>query len=396
MPDYRSPLLDWPGAVPAESPDAGIALHYGDPLGEQRRAAEEAGLLDLGNRDVLQVPGEDRLGWLHAICSQHLAGLSDGASTEALVLSPTGHVEQHWQLTELGGRVWLDTEPGAADEVLAYLLKMRFLKRVEPVVVTADFGMLAVTGPAGAEVLGRAGLPVPDAAALALPGGGLIRRLGGRYELIVPRSELAAVAAAVRDSGASPAGAWPAAALRVTARRPRLGVDTDHRTLPHEAGWIHVAVHLDKGCYRGQETVARVQNLGKPPRRLVLLHLSGDSEQLPAAGSPVERDGRQVGFVGTAVQHYEYGPVALAIVKRAVGPDDRLVVAGHTAALDPADAEAELPTGFAGRARPPARPGGRVTGPAAGPAPPLGPTARSGGQPAPRPRSPAASPRRRG
>ena len=349
--DYRSPLLDWPGAVPADGPDAGLAWHYGDPLGEQRRAAERTGLLDLSNRDVLQVPGEDRLGWLHAICSQHVAELADGDSTEALVLSPNGHVEQHWQLTELGSRIWLDTEPGAAGEVLGYLLKMRFLKRVDPVVVTPDFGMLAVIGPQAAQVLGAAGLPVPAPGALPLPDGGLIRLLAGRYELIVPRGVLAELAGALRTAGATAIGTWPAAALRVAARRPRLGLDTDHRTLPHEAGWIHVAVHLDKGCYRGQETVARVQNLGKPPRRLVLLHLSGDSDRLPAAGSPVERDGRTVGFLGTAVQHYEDGPIALAIVKRNVGPDDLLTVAGQAAALDPDDAEAALPTGFAGRRR---------------------------------------------
>lgn len=357
---YRSPLLDWPGAVPADGPDAGLAWHYGDPLGEQRRASEAAGLLDLSNRDVLQVPGEDRLGWLHAICSQHVAELADGESTEALVLSPNGHVEQHWQLTELDSRIWLDTEPGAGAAVLAYLLKMRFLKRVEPVVVTPEFGILALVGPQAAAVLRNAGLPVPEvqratglpvleARAVPLPGGGLVRRLAGRYELILPRGGLDEVAGALRSAGATPIGTWPAAALRVAARRPRLGLDTDHRTLPHEAGWIHVAVHLDKGCYRGQETVARVQNLGKPPRRLVLLHLSGDSEQLPAPGSPVERDGRTIGFVGTAVQHYEDGPIALAIVKRNVSPDDVLSVPGHAAALDPADAEAQLPTGFAGR-----------------------------------------------
>ena len=129
-------------------------------------------------------------------------------------------------------------------------------------------------------------------------------------------------------------------------------MDTDHRTLAHEAGWIGTAVHLDKGCYRGQETVARVQNLGKPPRRLVLLHLSGDSERLPEPGSPVEREGRAVGFVGTAVQHYEYGPVALAIVKRNVAATDLFTVGEHTAALDPDDAVAELPQGFAGRSGP--------------------------------------------
>ncbi|HEY0167474.1 MAG TPA: folate-binding protein [Jatrophihabitans sp.] len=353
MTDYRSPLLDWPGAVEAGGPDAGTAWHYGDPLGEQRRAAAGAGLIDRSHRDVLVVPGPDRLGWLHAICSQHLSALTDGDSTQALVLSPNGHVEQHWQLTELGDQVWIDTEPHAADEVLGYLLKMRFMKRVEPAVVTAEYAVLSLFGPDLAQVLERAGLPVPDTRALALPGKGFMRpalTAGGPVDLILDRAELPAIAARLRDAGAHPTGSWAAEALRVEHRQPRLGIDTDHRTLAHEAGWIGSAVHLDKGCYRGQETVARVQNLGKPPRRLVLLHLSGDSEQLPTPGSPVERDGRTVGFVGTAVQHHELGPIALAIVKRGLSGDDVLSVPGHSAALDPADAVAELPTGFAGHA----------------------------------------------
>jgi folate-binding protein YgfZ len=351
--DYRSPLLDWPGAVDvAGGPDAGTAWHYGDPLGEQRRAVTGAGLLDGSHRDVLVVPGPDRLEWLHAICSQHVSALADGESTEALVLSPHGHVEQHWQLTELDGQMWIDTEPHAGDEVLGYLLKMRFLKRVEPAVVTADYAVLSLLGPDAPAVLERAGLPVPERRAIALPGGGFVRpalSAGGPLDLIVERTELTAVAESLRSAGAAPVGSWAAAALRVERRRARLGLDTDHRTLAHEAGWIGSAVHLDKGCYRGQEAVARVQNLGKPPRRLVLLHLSGDSEQLPKPGSPVERDGRAVGFVGTAVQHHELGPVALAIVKRGLTDSDVLSVPGHSAVLDPADAVAELPTGFAGR-----------------------------------------------
>jgi tRNA-modifying protein YgfZ len=353
MTGYHSPLLDWPGAVEAVGPDAGTAWHYGDPLGEQRRAVAGAGLIDRSNRDVLVAPGPDRLDWLHAICSQHVSALSEGESTEALVLSPNGHVEQHWQLTELRDQVWIDTEPGAADQVLGYLLKMRFLKRVEPAIVTADFAVLSLVGPDAADALARAGLPVPQTRAIALPGKGFLRpalSVGGPVDLIVDRAELAAIAGRLRAAGAEPIGSWAADALRVERRRPRLGVDTDHRTLAHEAGWIGSAVHLDKGCYRGQETVARVQNLGRPPRRLVLLHLSGDSEQLPVAGSPVERDGRTVGFVGTAVQHHELGPIALAIVKRGLTGEDLLSVPGHAAVLDPADAVAELPSGFAGHA----------------------------------------------
>ena len=156
--------------MPAPAPDQAIAWHYGDPLGEQRRASG-AGLIDLSNRDVLVVPGPDRLEWLHAICSQHVAALADGESSQALVLSPNGHVEQHWQLTELDGQVWLDTEPGAAEQVLAYLLKMRFLKRVEPAIVTADFALLAVLGPSAADRAGRG-----RAAGAGRPGAGAAGR----------------------------------------------------------------------------------------------------------------------------------------------------------------------------------------------------------------------------
>jgi folate-binding protein YgfZ len=95
-----------------------------------------------------------------------------------------------------------------------------------------------------------------------------------------------------------------------------MGQETDHRTLPHEVGWIGSAVHLSKGCYRGQEAVARVHNLGHPPRRLVLLHLDGSDQVLPAHGDEVVVDGTTIGWVGSAAWHFEEGPIATAIVKR--------------------------------------------------------------------------------
>jgi folate-binding protein YgfZ len=291
---------------------------------------------------VLVVPGEDRLGWLHSICSQHLTALADGDSTEALVLSPHGHVEQHWQVTELDGTVWLDTEPGAAPDVLAYLRKMQFLKRVEPADVSADWSVLSLLGPATPTVLALAGLPVPDAAgrAVALPDGGFVRRMSwpgpDAADLVVPRDRAESVLEALVAAGADRTGLWAFEALRVEGRWPRLGFETDHRTIPHEVGWIGSAVHLDKGCYRGQETVARVQNLGRPPRRLVLVHFGGESDTLPAAGSPVEVDGRTVGFLGTAVHHHELGPIGLAVVKRGLPTDAMLRIDGQTAAQDTA------------------------------------------------------------
>ena len=332
---------DLADAVPAPGVDADLPWHFGDPLREQRVLATRAGVVDRSNRDVLQVSGPDRLGWLHTICSQHLSDLTDGDATEALVLSPHGHVEQHWQVVESGDTVWIDTEPGAAGTVLDYLQKMRFLKRVEPADVSADWAVLSLVGPATPTVLAMAGLPVPEQAgrALLITDGGFVCRMAwpgtDAADLLVSRGRVPDMLDTLVEAGAHRAGLWAFEALRVESRRPRLGFETDHRTIPHEVGWIGTAVHLDKGCYRGQETVARVQNLGRPPRRLVLLHLSGESDALPEPGSPIESAGRTVGFLGTAVQHYDLGPIALAVVKRSIPDDTALTVAGQHAAIDP-------------------------------------------------------------
>ena len=327
-----SPLLRWPGAVPGEGVDAPVATHYGDPLREQRTLAGSAGWVDRSHRGVLAVPGVDRLGWLHDVTSQHLRALHDGAGTEALVLSPHGHVEHHAVLADLAGTTWLDVEPGTAPGLLAYLESMRFMLRVEPRDATGEWAVVSLVGPRADAVLEAFGGAVPAGAygVGPLAGGGWVRRmpaLGGppdaaetieAVDLAVPRDRLAEVAERLTAAGAEPAGLWAYEALRVAARRPRLGLDTDHRTIPHEVGWIGVAVHLDKGCYRGQETVARVHNLGRPPRKLVLLHLSGQSEDLPMPGTPVESAGRVVGRVGTVVRHHELGQIALALVKVAL------------------------------------------------------------------------------
>jgi folate-binding protein YgfZ len=343
---YRSPLLSLPGAVDLDAPvDHGVALHYGDPLGEQARAVRGVALIDRSNREVLTIAGPDRLAWLHSICSQHVSDLRDGQGAQSLVLSPNGHVEQHWIATELGDQLWLDTEPGASDDVLGYLLKMRFMKRVEPTRVSDAWTLLSLVGPRTAEVLAAAGLPDIPAdqyASVPLEGGGFLRRmpdLGAPIvDLLIPRADLEAVARRLLDAGAGTAGTWTYEALRVGARSPRLRFETDHRTIPHEVQWIGSAVHLNKGCYRGQETVARVHNLGKPPRRLVQLYLSGESDILPTPGTPIEFGGRTIGFLGTAVHHYELGPVALAVIKRSLPDDTVLQVGAQTATIAPPEA----------------------------------------------------------
>jgi tRNA-modifying protein YgfZ len=343
----RGVLASRPGAV---VPEGGtVAAHYGDPLREQRTLAERAGLVDRSDRDVVAVPGVDRLTWLHDLTSQHVSALVDGTGTEALILSPQGHVEHHLVLADLGGTTWADVEPGTGAALHTFLDRMRFLLRVEPALVTEAHALLTLAGPDSADVLTTAGLPVPTATwQVVATDGGWVRRMPGledgvpEFDLLVPRDRAAQIADALLAGGASPAGLDAYEALRVAARRPRFGVDTDHRTIPNELSWLRTAVHLEKGCYRGQETVARVHNLGRPPRRLVLLHLDGLAEELPAPGTPVQSGARDVGRVGTVVRHHELGVVALALVKQSVAVDAALTVGGAAAAIDPDDAPGGL------------------------------------------------------
>ncbi|MCU1671686.1 MAG: hypothetical protein JWP40_4613 [Blastococcus sp.] len=339
-----SPLLSRGGAVAIEG--GSVAAHYGDPLREQRLLAEGAGLVDRSDRDVVAVPGADRLSWLHSLTSQHLERLADGTGTESLLLSPQGHVEHHMVLADLDGTTWADVEPGAGAALATFLERMRFLLRVQPALVTEHWALLSLVGPTGTEVLSAAGLPEPVAPydVRALEGGGWVRRMPAIgdgsatvFDLLVPRAGLAATADRLTTAGAGLAGVSAYEALRVEARRPRAGLDSDHRTIPNELQWLTTAVHLDKGCYRGQETVARVHNLGRPPRRLVLLHLDGVSEVLAEPGTPVLAGTREVGRVGTVVRHHELGVIALALVKQSVQLDAALSVAGSTAAIDPGD-----------------------------------------------------------
>ncbi|MFE9406011.1 YgfZ/GcvT domain-containing protein [Streptomyces sp. NPDC006530] len=312
----KSPLLSLPGAVPAEGPDEGVAAHYGDLFREQRALAGGTGLVDLSHRGVVTVTGDDRLSWLHLLLTQHVSDLPAGQATEALVLSAHGHVEHALYLVDDGTTVWIHVEPDTQGELIAYLESMKFFYRVEVADRTGEFAVVHLPAGSIAEV----------------PDGVAVRETAYGRDLFLPRADLEKYAA---EAGPL-VGILAYEALRVEAHRPRLGFETDHRTIPHEVGWIGSAVHLQKGCYRGQETVARVHNLGKPPRRLVFLHLDGSEVLLPGSGTPVRlaadgAEGRQLGFITTSARHHELGPIALALVKRNV-PVDAALLAGNTAA----------------------------------------------------------------
>ena len=331
---YRSPALDLPGAVPAPptAPDQGVPWHYGDPHAEQRLLVAGRSRVDQSQLAVLEVTGSDRLSWLNSLLSAKVDQLAPGDSATALVLDPNGHVEYELHLVDDGARTLLIVEPDRSAELLTYLDRMRFMLDVAVQNVSDELAVLwsaASSSEPGfpswqlpAEFAGRGTTPAGsdrggDAAKYVPTRPGF---LTGR-QLLVPRADLLEHLLAAGP----PAGSWALEALRVAAAIPRIGQETDHRTIPHEVGWIGPAVHLAKGCYRGQETVARVHNMGRPPRRLVLLQLDGSTGVLPSHGDPVRIGDKVVGWIGTAAWHYESGPIATAVVKRATPTSDLVV-----------------------------------------------------------------------
>lgn len=316
--------------------DAGVAAHYGDPVREQRILATEVGLVDRSHRTIITVAGDQRLAWLHHLTSQYLVGLEPLTGTATLILSPRGHIEEHLGVFDDGTTTWLDGEPGRGDPLLAFFSAMVFRTRVTLDNRCGTMAMLSLVGPVTAEAVGRLGvgsLPEPGIllarsssrfAVARIPGWdeAFVRMAQGGADLFVPRE---AVGDVVSTLGVPLAGVWAYEAVRVAARRPRQGFETDHRTLPAEGGWAP-AIH-----------VAKLRGRGKPPRRLVLLHGDGlaSSEPLSRHAVVTDSQGEPVGFVGTGVWHHELGPIALALVKRDVEVGAHLWVGDIAVAIDP-------------------------------------------------------------
>jgi len=328
-----SRLSDVPGAV---VDDTGLR-HVGAPLAEQRRLTAGTALAPLGDRRVLTVSGEDRRSWLDSLSSQALTHLAPGVSTEMLILDPQGRVEHAASVVDDGETAWLLVDAADADALLAWLMRMRFRLRVE---VRDRSDELSVIGGTRAAVsalsaVAPAGTPVVwiDPWPAVSPGGWAYARVEGHpgaerdwAEAVVDAAEHGRVVDEAVAGRVFLAGLDAVDALRVAAWRPRVSVDADERLLPHEMDWLRTAVHLSKGCYRGQETVAKVHNLGHPPRRVVALQLDGSDNVLPARGDAVRAGDAVIGAVTSVAVHYEEGPIALALVKRTAPPDVPLVV----------------------------------------------------------------------
>jgi folate-binding protein YgfZ len=283
-----------------EGPDRGAILHFGDPVKEQRAIAAGTAWADLSHFEIIAVKGVDRLRWLHDLTTQHLETFS-GGWTDGLILDHLGHIEHQFLIFDDGETSWLIVDVDRAAPLIEYLNKMRFTMRVEVRDASAEKSLIRIPG--------------------------LTDDLGGPFQL-VNRGEIP------EFPGALQVGVWALEAERVEKMRPRIGLETDHKSIPNEIGVLNKSVHLNKGCYRGQETVAKVHNLGQAPRKLVLLHLDGSEVDLPATGADVERDGIKVGFIGTVARHHELGNIALAIVKRNVEPNTPLAVNGIAAKIN--------------------------------------------------------------
>jgi len=288
-------------------PDVGAIWHFGEPNKEQRVLEEGLAWVDLSHYEIVAITGEDRLTWLHSLTTQFLENLHVNQWVPVLILDPQGHIEHQFNLVDDGSTTWLTLDPGRAQPLIQHLQRMKFMMRVDVRDVSDEYALLRTPG-------------VAD-------------DLGGPFS-IVPRTELADWRKRLNDSSMQ-VGMWALEALRVASRRPRIGLETDHKSIPNELGLLNKSVHMNKGCYRGQETVAKIANLGAPPRRLVLLHLDGSVVTIPNVGADVEReDGTKVGFIGTIARHYELGTIALAVVKRNTPPDATLMIEGIPASQE--------------------------------------------------------------
>ncbi|MGO1538045.1 MAG: CAF17-like 4Fe-4S cluster assembly/insertion protein YgfZ [Leucobacter sp.] len=336
-------FLSLPGAIATDGYD--VAAHYGSPLPEQRALETGDAVVDLEHRGIVTVSGVDRLSWLHSMTSQQLVGLAPGVGIETLLLDANGRIEQAIRVVDDGEQTWLLVDEGKSEALEAFLRRMRFAMRVEVRDVSAEYSAVAVfdaehgSALSALRGLGTAVAEWRDPWA-AISAGGVQYSRGehpaaawSAVQLIFARSELPAVVETVKSGNVRAAGLLALDALEVQAWRPSLHGEVDERSIPHELDWLRSAVHLTKGCYRGQETVAKVHNLGRPPRRIALLHLDGSSGELPGSGALIYRaneaqteGSRPVGRTTRVALHHEWGGIALALLKRSVPEDAELEV----------------------------------------------------------------------
>ncbi|QGU05480.1 tRNA-modifying protein YgfZ [Corynebacterium comes] len=307
----------------------GVAWHYGDPLGEQRAAHGGVIAVDRSHRKVIRVSGPDAPGFLNTLLSQKLDDVASGFAAAALDLDIQGRILHHADVVLTDDAFYLDLPATQAVTFLDFLQKMVFWSQVE--VAEAELAVLTL--------LGDAEFPTVAAEATRdVQWAGIPRR-----DLLVERSTLTDTVATLESAGVRLAGLMAFTAERVRALEPEKATDLDDKSIPHEIptligrGDLPGAVHLEKGCYRGQETVARVENLGRSPRVLVMLQIDGSAPEEPEPGAEITgpQGGRALGRVGTVVHDCDFGPIALALVRRNALEGQELCVGSVSVMVDP-------------------------------------------------------------
>jgi folate-binding protein YgfZ len=279
---------------------------------------------------VLTLTGSDRVTWLDSLTSHRIEPQS---CAQALILDPHGHIEYDLHVVDDGSTTWLIVDAGTVMQLLSYLESMRFMADVSIADVTGEHRVVWLPRREPVSGLPSWLIPLEYAGQGWTPSGS--DRGGSAQKYVPQRPDVLVGAEVIYPASTQPegpqCGSWAFEALRIAAGVPRVPQDVDHKSLPHELGHIGPAVHLAKGCYRGQETVARLHNMGRPPRRLVLLHFDG---ALPDPGSEVTRGDKVVGRVTSVAQHYELGPIGLAVIKRSVPLDEPLYAGGIVASQE--------------------------------------------------------------
>ena len=350
----------------------GVAWHYGEPLSEQRAITSTGAIVDRSHRRVIRVTGPEAAAFLHNLLSQKLDDVQAGWSGSALDLDTQGRILHTMDIAVTtdtsanadastgdgagsgtgdgagsaaapeGLAFYLDCEAGKFDSLRDFLQKMIFWSQVT--IEEADLAIITVLGgptdmqlPSQTVYSRTVSTATPADASSAQPTTGLWE--ASRTDIAVPREQLEAAVEELENTGLQLIGLMAYTAERVKALEAE-SVDLDEKSIPHEIPhWIGRgervgAVHLEKGCYRGQETVARVENLGRSPRVLVLLHLDGSAPTMPSPGADIQAKGRRVGKLGTVIDDCDYGPIALGIIKRSALDAGQVNIGDVAASID--------------------------------------------------------------
>ena len=291
---------------------------------QYRELRESCGLLDRSGRGKLAVLGPDGAEYLQGQLTSDVEALEPGTGGYSALLDRKGHMQGDLRVLRLSGEeIWLDTEEVALGAVLKHLQMYSVGRDVQIADAGGERAILSLIGPAAAEVSGIARGNPYDHRDASLSGIGCraVTTEDG-IDLFCAAADADRLGAALVDAGAAEVSAEAAEIARVEAGIPRFGAEMTTETMPAEAGVVERAVSFTKGCYIGQETVARLHYKGRPNRHLHGLRFSAGA----AAGDVLRLGEKEVGTVGTACVSPAFGPIGLAIVRREAAPGETLEV----------------------------------------------------------------------